>query len=437
MPPADTTSAASSRAHWTTWPVFSAPRGAVAFYLAVEIAVVVIAGLELGAISASKADLLRGLLILGLAVISEEASRFAARMRIKISDALKPDTTSVWATAAAIVLPPMYALGCMSVLMVSVWFRIWRPAGGVLYRKIGGSSTILVGCVAASKAHQLIGEQWRGGLGVAASSLSVIGALVVYTVVQRTLVTIALMLGGVKLSSLRGTWDDNLLEIATLCLGALVAVAVTNEPASAALVLLPMVLLERGVLIRQLEVAATTDSKTGLLNAVAWEQLAQRDLVRSQREGKPMSVLIIDVDRFKWVNDMHGHLVGDMVLRAIGEALTHELRGYDTVGRFGGEEFVASLPNAGDASALMVAERVRIRINQIRISHLIELADSAPDRQLAVCIGVACSPADGSELSELLHQADAALYVAKDSGRNRVELAARAADGPSDAVAVA
>ena len=195
------------------------------------------------------------------------------------------------------------------------------------------------------------------------------------------------------------------------------------------LVLLPMVLLQRGALVRQLEVAATTDSKTGLLNAVAWEQLAQRDISRAQREGKPIAVLIIDADKFKWVNDVHGHMVGDIVLKAIGDALTHELRGYDTVGRFGGEEFVASLPNADAEAALAVAERVRARINSIKISDLIPLDDLATDRELAVSIGVACSPTDGAELSDLLHASDAALYVAKESGRNRVQLAGQGRGG--------
>ena len=102
-----------------------------------------------------------------------------------------------------------------------------------------------------------------------------------------------------------------------------------------------------------------TETKTGLLNATAWEQLAQRELARSRREKYDLAVLIIDLDRFKLVNDRFGHLVGDEVLKGIGRCLSAETRDYDTVGRFGGEEFVAVLPETSAADAVGVADDPR------------------------------------------------------------------------------
>jgi diguanylate cyclase (GGDEF)-like protein len=331
----------------------------------------------------------------------------------------------VWFIPAAILLPPAYAVGCVIALLYYMWLRQQRQAGEVPFRKIGSAAMFVIACLATGWAVTFIDVHRLGMSAGVTGAVAVLTALLVYAVVNRSLVTVALVLLGVRGKQLRGTWEDNLLELATLCLGGLAVLAVRDEPWLAILVLLPMVLLERGALTHQLEVAATTDSKTGLLNATAWEHLAQREMSRAHREDYPTAVLIIDLDRFKAVNDVHGHLVGDAALKAVGQCLMRVLRGYDTVGRFGGEEFVALLPNVDDAKALDIAQRVRAEINEIRISVLVPIADPSTDILLAASIGVAVSPTDGLELMGVLHVADAALYVAKHGGRNRVELAHR------------
>jgi diguanylate cyclase (GGDEF)-like protein len=209
-----------------------------------------------------------------------------------------------------------------------------------------------------------------------------------------------------------------------------VALAILHEPWLAVLVVAPMMALQRGAWVRELETAATIDSKTGLLNAIAWEHVAKRELARAEREHTQLAVLIIDIDRFKLVNDRWGHLVGDAVLRGVGKCLSTEVREYDTVGRFGGEEFVAVLPAAGEVDALVVAERLRAKVHSLRVSDIVEHVDADGDDTLAVSIGVACLPSDGAELTDLLHSADGALYKAKDRGRNRVLLADRGAGEP-------
>ncbi|MCL2781985.1 MAG: GGDEF domain-containing protein, partial [Actinomycetia bacterium] len=130
----------------------------------------------------------------------------------------------------------------------------------------------------------------------------------------------------------------------------------------------------------------------------------------------PAVVLLLDMDHFKEVNDEHGHLVGDDVLRAVGQSLRGTVRDFDTVGRFGGEEFVAWLPRAGRDDGVAVAERLRAAIARIDVPNM--------SGWLSVSIGLACFPEHGTTVEELLKAADTALYRAKNAGRNRVTVAA-------------
>ncbi len=123
----------------------------------------------------------------------------------------------------------------------------------------------------------------------------------------------------------------------------------------------------------------------------------------------------------KQINDTHGHLAGDEALRAVGEVLADELRGYDAVGRFGGEEFVALLPEVDVDDAPRVAERVRRRIESLRV---VDGGADARQAPLSASVGVAVYPQHGTELDALIRSADQALYAAKDAGRNVVCVAA-------------
>jgi diguanylate cyclase (GGDEF)-like protein len=188
--------------------------------------------------------------------------------------------------------------------------------------------------------------------------------------------------------------------------------------------------LQRGALVNELEHAAATDPKTQLLTPLAWQANAEHALRLALGDSAPVGVLLIDLDHFKWLNDAHGHLVGDAALLSVADQLRRELRKSDVVGRFGGEEFVVLLPGLDVKSAIDVAERIRNRIGGVHVSALGvsgTFDDSARNR-LSASIGVSHFPGHGQDLSELLHAADAALYHAKDSGRNRVEVASNPGD---------
>jgi diguanylate cyclase (GGDEF)-like protein len=254
---------------------------------------------------------------------------------------------------------------------------------------------------------------WRGvtAIALAAVTYFLVSAITIVPALTITKRTIKAFFGGL---------GDNLLEVATLCLGLLTALTLATLPALAVAIVPPLLVLHRAVLIKQLEIAATTDEKTGLFNTTGWHLLASRELARAQRSSRStFGVLMIDLDFFKLINDAHGHLAGDTVLRAVAATIKSAVRDYDSVGRFGGEEFVVLLPDIGPAAVLTVAERIRSAIESLKV----EYEDGTHLRvidALSASIGVATYPDGGTAVERLLQAADKALYRAKDAGRNRV-----------------
>jgi two-component system cell cycle response regulator len=166
----------------------------------------------------------------------------------------------------------------------------------------------------------------------------------------------------------------------------------------------------------RLEALAHTDPLTHLLNRRALTIRLSAELERVRRYNSPLTMLLIDLDHFKMVNDTYGHLVGDEVLRGIAMILQRSLRSVDMVARYGGEEFVVVLPETSEQGAVAFAERIRQRVEQ----HAFE-AERANTARVTVSIGVSCFPAPHVEsVDDLFARADAALYRAKEKGRNRV-----------------
>lgn len=170
-------------------------------------------------------------------------------------------------------------------------------------------------------------------------------------------------------------------------------------------------------LVRKLEHLSHHDSLTGLLNRRAFEYLLARECHRLQRFGEEFSLLILDIDFFKRVNDRLGHAAGDAVLERIAETLQGHAREVDRVARFGGEEFCVLLPRTGHEGAWQAAERLRNAIKQVSIPW--------GDEQISVTIstGVVTAMKAGESPETLLERADQALYRAKSAGRNCVMVA--------------
>ena len=174
-------------------------------------------------------------------------------------------------------------------------------------------------------------------------------------------------------------------------------------------------------LYSELREAAMTDPLTGLLNTRWLHEIGERELARSVRLGAPHSVLLLDLDHFKLVNDCCGHAAGDTVLRRVARALHTIVRRSDAVVRSGGEEFLVMLPDTDETGATTLAHSVREALRRLPLPRACTL------ECLTASIGVASHPSCGTSLDELIRAADKALYVAKDSGRDRVVVA-----GPRD-----
>ena len=173
---------------------------------------------------------------------------------------------------------------------------------------------------------------------------------------------------------------------------------------------------------RQIHRLLAHDELTGLLTSKSFFSELRRESARSESEGRPFCVLMMDLDHFKTVNDTHGHLVGSQTLEEVGTLITNALRAGDVAARFGGEEFAAFLLNADCAQGLVAAERVRTAIERHLFSAVRRGAatDTGETLRITISVGVAAYPDDARDPIELVELADTALYRAKNLGRNRV-----------------
>jgi two-component system, cell cycle response regulator len=162
-----------------------------------------------------------------------------------------------------------------------------------------------------------------------------------------------------------------------------------------------------------LRIQATKDALTGVWNRRAILGILENELSSGLRQERPTGILLIDLDHFKRVNDLHGHLVGDLVLRETGRRLSRILRSYDSIGRYGGEEFLIIVPGANQRELCELAERIRALMEN-------EPVDSGRNKiRIMMSVGATIAPTREKSLSKVIAVADAALYKAKKMGRNR------------------
>jgi diguanylate cyclase (GGDEF)-like protein len=164
-------------------------------------------------------------------------------------------------------------------------------------------------------------------------------------------------------------------------------------------------------LFARMEQLALTDELTGCFNRRWFEMQFERDLQMAKRISQPLSLIILDLDNFKEINDRAGHETGDLALRLLADSVRANLRAVDTAVRYGGDEFVVILPQANIQGGLIVAERLRSRIEQIEVPGF---------GRLTASLGLATFPVHGSSRDTLLQAADRALYTSKELGRNEI-----------------
>jgi diguanylate cyclase (GGDEF)-like protein len=205
-------------------------------------------------------------------------------------------------------------------------------------------------------------------------------------------------------------------EVGLGALGTVVAYLWVVEPVLVPFAIVPLVLIWTALRISSLREQANVDAKTGLFNARHLREALAAEIDRATRYGRPLALLVLDLDFLREVNNRYGHLAGDAVLAGIGDVLRAELRSTDIAARFGGEEFCVILPETPGQRALVLAERIRHRVAE----QAFECGRDRVPVHVTVSIGVASFPADAGVDHELIAAADGALYAAKARGRNRV-----------------
>ena len=317
-------------------------------------------------------------------------------------------TSGAWELPAAVLLPPALAFIAPAAVTAIACRRIRGP---------GAVTAGLADGIVSAGFHALAPPLHAPGTRAGEWLLAVVAAGVMRWALICTVVPA--VTSGARLPRLLA--DRELLRggLAELCAGVLVTCSAVISPLCVILAVPLATPLQRSLQHARLVRDARTDLKTGLLNAVAWQEEAAAEITRAIRARLPLAMAMLDIDHFKAVNDTHGHLAGDQALRAVAGVVKAQLRAYDIAGRFGGEELAVLLPHTQAGQARRIAERLRTAIAAASFDaggpggHRIRV-------RVTVSVGVASLADTGPGLQALLAAADAALYDAKAAGRNRV-----------------
>ncbi|MGP7998803.1 MAG: GGDEF domain-containing protein [Streptosporangiaceae bacterium] len=404
------------------WPVWELPTWLILFIISVTAAYGAAVGLAASVVHVTAYDVLVFGALLACIAATVELTKRAGHH----AGAVK-DVYAVWELPVAILLPPVFALLAP---LVQYGLTHWRGRRVPLHRRAFSISAVGLSYGAASVVFHSVAQPALGPVASSASHASLWLLAVAGIALLRWALNDALVLPAVKGADPSLRIRDVLLarermqnDVAELCVAVLVTLGIAISLLTVVFALPFVTLLQRSVRHAQLVNASRIDSKTGLLNAGTWEREAAWEVARAVRTRSPLALVLIDVDHFKLVNDLHGHLAGDKALRAIAHTFKIVLRDYDLAGRFGGEEFALLLPQTGAADAHQIADRVRRHIAAMPIS--VDDDPAAEPLQVTVSIGVAAlgvswERTTGSQFTDLLAGADGALYRAKHAGRNQV-----------------
>lgn len=318
----------------------------------------------------------------------------------------------MWELPAVALAPPVFAF-----IVPGVAFAACRRHNPCLPRWLDAAAAGLADGAVSAAFHVIAPPQPPPGTRAGEWLVAVAAAGVI-----RLVLIVAVFLpaaGGERLPRL--LTDRDMLRgcLAELCAAILVTCSAVISPLCVLLAVPLAAPLLRSARHAQLVRDARTDLKTGLLNAAAWQDDAAAELTRAVRARRPLAMVMLDIDHFKAVNDTHGHLAGDQVLRAVAGIIRSQLRDYDIAGRYGGDEFAVLLPHTQPGQARQIAERLRMAV---AAAHLTASTGGGPGIAVRVTVsaGVASLAGCGPGVHALIAAADAALYDAKTAGRNRV-----------------
>ncbi|GAA1239815.1 GGDEF domain-containing protein [Prauserella halophila] len=407
------------------WALWQRPPSFIGFVVIAEL--VALAGVALGAASSDTpetTDWLRlALLFAGATVHIQLTRRQEERRRSRMRSVLI-DLNAVWVFPAVLVLPVTLTVALIVAVRAQRWLIARRPAHNFVFSTVAHCfAAVLAGAL-----YRVLGPaEWDALTPVASlrEFALILLAAAVYEGVQLIYVGGAIALSG-PAPTLRGVFGstaDNLLEAIATGLGAVTAVLLVALPPAVLIVTAVAVVFNRLAEIEQLQADAASDPKTGLRNMRGWSEAAGRALGRVRRADGTLAVLMIDLDHFKDVNDTYGHPAGDDVLVRVAGVLREATRPADIVGRFGGEEFLLLLPDTDADAARHAAERIRATIADLHIGTTDKRGSPVTIAGPTASVGIAVYPRHATTLDGLTQAADAAVYAAKETGRDAVRLA--------------
>ena len=402
------------------WPVWTLPRWVVVFLVAVIVVDLAAIGVAASVTTIRAHDLALFGLLLACTAASVELTRKSGEQ-----GGVTKDVQGVWELPIAILLPPLYALIAPIVRIALVQFRVRRAP---VHRRVFTAASNGLSFGAASVTFHGLSGLMASTTGGTFSRGLVWTLLVAVTVLVRTVVNKAMIMAVVKgnnpaarvvkeLFGRESLYNDG----AETSISVLVTYGVAGNVFLAPIALPVVTLLQRSLRHAQLVNDSRADSKTGLLNAATWELESTAEVARAVRTKTPLAIALLDIDKFKAINDTYGHMVGDQVIKEIARTLNSLLRDYDLAGRFGGEEFSLLLPQTRAVDAFRIAERVRANIAGLSI--IAPGATGGERVQVTVSVGVAALDSGSKrEYTDLMAAADAALYRAKAGGRDQVQM---------------
>ncbi|MFK4084714.1 diguanylate cyclase [Kribbella sp. NPDC020789] len=408
--------------HWlpNRWALWSAPSVVLGYVLIVDALALAVVGASFIGLDIRSDDWIRLAALVAGSALHVEAGREIERLReVAAEGSAYVNLKSMWIFAAVLILPPPLAVAVIAVSYIHSWARLRRSPP---HRGYFSASTVVLGSAVATTCLWAINPGHHPGFtGGFIGLVAVSAAALAYWLINFSLVIGAVLLSSPNANARKalGQLSDQLIVAGALGLGISTAALLIYQPWISVALLITVLGLHRALLVGQFQFAARTDANTGLANTMFWHEMAAKELERAQNNNTPLGVLYLDLDHFKYVNDTHGHLAGDQVLKAIASELKHEVRTDDLVGRLGGEEFAILLPNTSANDTLHTAERIRHRIANLAIPVTTPTGSAVVDG-LTCSIGAATFPNAGQSLDILLMAADTATYAAKESGRNRV-----------------
>jgi diguanylate cyclase (GGDEF)-like protein len=413
------------------WQVWALPKPLRAYVLSITTFTLIVASLEAARTRWRPSDLVifAGLLTCG--VIAIESTRTVR----EVQGTVGRDLQTVWYLAIAITLPPACAL--LAPLPLTA-YRLWRVRRAFVYRRVFSNATISLAYGCASLIFHSVPASAAGARpGTGSHALSWAGVVAGCGVIA-WLINNGLLLGAIRIADpqarirdMFGNREAITSDLIELSLAVSLSLVVSISAVLMTLALPSVVLYRRYLMNSQLVAQARIDAKTGLLNAGTWQREAEVELLRALRGHTPLALAMVDIDHFRDVNEMAGHLVHDQLIRDIAGMLKDQLPSHDLIGRFGSEEFAILLPQTDRAEAQRISERLRDHI----AAEPIAIESGSQEGfvfRLTVSIGVAVLNESRRALAELIGAADSALGQAKSTGWSKVYVLPDSADEAED-----